>query len=108
VTGTENLGISVFFFRHLFQPSRVKTFPSSLCFQTLVDYAACEVPKAVVKKNYVFMNIMSCSPLKVNRYFVGTCRLHLQDRRRSHARNYHNASKHACFFIPENGGHIFI
>jgi hypothetical protein len=30
---------------------------------------------------------MSCSPLKVNRRFGGTCRLHLQGRRISRARN---------------------
>jgi hypothetical protein len=33
---------------------------------------------AVVMKSPIFWDIMLCSPLKVNRHFGGTCRLHLQ------------------------------
>jgi hypothetical protein len=38
-------------------------------------------------KRSVFWNITPCSLLKVNRRFGGTCRLHLQGRRISQARN---------------------
>jgi hypothetical protein len=38
-------------------------------------------------KNFIFWDITSCSPLKVNRCFGGTCCLHLQDRRINQARN---------------------
>jgi hypothetical protein len=37
--------------------------------------------------NSVFLDIMSCTPLKFNRRFRGTCRLHLQGRRIGRARN---------------------
>jgi hypothetical protein len=43
----------------------------------------------------VFGNITSCSPLKVNRRFGGTCRLHLQDRRIIRARNQSESRWHA-------------
>jgi hypothetical protein len=39
----------------------------------------------------VFWDITPCSPLKVNRRFGGTCRLHLQGPRINHARNQHEA-----------------
>jgi hypothetical protein len=42
---------------------------------------------AVVMKSSIFWDITPCSPLKVNRRFGGTCRLHLQDRRISRERN---------------------
>jgi hypothetical protein len=38
-------------------------------------------------KNFVFWDIMPCSPLKVDRCYGGTSRLHLQGRRISQARN---------------------
>jgi hypothetical protein len=41
---------------------------------------------AVVRKSSVFWDIMSCSPLKVNGSFRGTCRLHLQGRRISQSK----------------------
>jgi hypothetical protein len=37
------------------------------------------------KKSYIFWDITPCSPLKVNRRFGETSRLHLQDRRISQA-----------------------
>jgi hypothetical protein len=40
-----------------------------------------EVLKAVVMKNTIFRDITPCIPLKVNRRFGGTYRLHLQGRR---------------------------
>jgi hypothetical protein len=40
-------------------------------------------------KNSVFWDITPCIPLKVNRCLRGTCRLHLQGRRISQARNQH-------------------
>jgi hypothetical protein len=39
-----------------------------------------EVLTAVVMKNTIFWDITSSRPLKVNRRFGGTCRLHLQGR----------------------------
>jgi hypothetical protein len=44
-----------------------------------------EVLTAVVLKSSFFWDITSCSPLKVNRHFGGTCHLHLQGQRISHA-----------------------
>jgi hypothetical protein len=38
-------------------------------------------------KSSIFWDITPCSPLKVNRRFGGTCRLHLQSRRISRTRN---------------------
>jgi hypothetical protein len=45
-----------------------------------------------VTKSYVSWDIMSCSPLKINRRFGGISRLHLPGRIISHARNQHKAS----------------
>jgi hypothetical protein len=57
----------------------------------------------------IFWNITPCSPLKTNRRFWGTCRLQLQDRRVSQARNQHEAgSKQSLFFDPADGGDIFL
>jgi hypothetical protein len=42
---------------------------------------------AVIMKNSVFCDIPVCSPLNVNQRFGGTCRLILQGRRISLARN---------------------
>jgi hypothetical protein len=42
-----------------------------------------------------------------NRYYSGTCYLHLQGRRMSQARNQHEAGcKLGLFFDPENGGEM--
>jgi hypothetical protein len=40
----------------------------------------------VVMKSIIFLDIMPCSPLRVNWRFGGTYRLHLQGRRISRAR----------------------
>jgi hypothetical protein len=42
-------------------------------------YVGFEVLTAVVMKSSVFWDITPCSPLKVNRHFGGTYRLHLQN-----------------------------
>jgi hypothetical protein len=52
------------------------------CFQTNVDHGTVSL-----LKSSIFWDIMPCSPLKVNRRFGGTCRLHLQARRISKVRN---------------------
>jgi hypothetical protein len=46
-----------------------------------------EVLTAVVMTNFIFWDIMPCSRLKVNGRFGETCRLHIQSRRISQARN---------------------
>jgi hypothetical protein len=46
-----------------------------------------EVLTAVIMESCVFWDITPCSPVKVNLRFGGTCRLHLQSRRISQARN---------------------
>jgi hypothetical protein len=54
-------------------------------------------------KIYIFWDEMPCSPLNANRRFGGKCRLHLQVRRISQARNQNEAgSKHSLTF---NGLH---
>jgi phosphatidylserine synthase len=63
-------------------------------------YVGFEAPAAVVMNSSVFWDITPCSPLKVNRRFVGTCRLYLQVRRISQARNQHEAgSKHIYSYL---------
>jgi hypothetical protein len=47
--------------------------------------AGFEVLTAVVTKSTIFWDITPCSPLKVNRRFGGTYRLHLQGGRKSRA-----------------------
>jgi hypothetical protein len=46
-------------------------------------HARLEVLTAVVMKSNIFWDITPCSPLKVNRRFGGTYRLHLQGRRKA-------------------------
>jgi hypothetical protein len=50
----------------------------------------------VVMKNTIFWDIMLCSPLKVNRRFAETYRLHLQGRKISQARN----QRKRWFLVP--------
>jgi hypothetical protein len=45
-----------------------------------------EHPAMVIMKCSVFWDISPCNPLKVNRRFGGTYRLHLESRRIDHAR----------------------
>jgi hypothetical protein len=58
----------------------------------------------------IFWDIMPRSPLKVNRRFGGTYRLHLQ-RRISRVRNQleNKWQAEVClFFDPEDGGNMFL
>jgi hypothetical protein len=59
------------------------------------DYMRFDFPTEVVMKIYIFWGITLCSPLKVNRRFGGTCRLHLQGLRLNEAR--HQALLVTCF-----------
>jgi hypothetical protein len=52
-----------------------------------IVYLGFEVFTEVVMKSSIFWDITSCSPLKVNGSFGGTCRLHLQGRKVSWERN---------------------
>jgi hypothetical protein len=47
---------------------------------------------SIYSTSSIFWDIMACSPLKVNGLFRGTCRLHLQGRRISGARNQRESS----------------
>jgi hypothetical protein len=51
-----------------------------------------EVFTAMVMKSSLFWEMMSCSPMKVNWCFGGTCHFHIQGWRVSQARNQHDAS----------------
>jgi hypothetical protein len=76
--------------------------------QTARNMIRIKVLTAVVMKSSAFWNITPPSPLKVNRLFRGTCRLHLQCRKISQARNKREAGdKHvphlpppSCWFLP--------
>jgi hypothetical protein len=74
----------------------------------LLKGVGCEVLTAVV----IFWDITPCSPLKVNRRFGGTCRLHLQGRIISQARNQQESRSARyllrLFFDPEDGGDMFL
>jgi hypothetical protein len=48
-----------------------------------------DVLTSVVMKRPIFWDITQCSPLKDSRRFEGTCRIFLQGRRISQARNLH-------------------
>jgi hypothetical protein len=79
------------------------------------SYVRFEILKAVVMKSSIFWDITPCSPLKTNRRFRGTCRLHLQGRI-SRARNqrallatcFHAGFLSGLFFNPEDGGDMFL
>jgi hypothetical protein len=60
-----------------------------------VKYAGFEVLTAVVMKISIFCVITPCSPLKFNRRFAGTCRVHLQGRRIMKARNQGESRRQA-------------
>jgi hypothetical protein len=49
--------------------------------RTNISIVGFEVLIALVMKSSIFWDIMPCNPLKANRRFGGTCRLHLQHRR---------------------------
>jgi hypothetical protein len=67
-----------------------------------------EVLTAVVMKSSIFWDITPCSPLKVNRSFGGTYRLHLQGRRISRARDQRESRWQAALCNPENRGDMFL
>jgi hypothetical protein len=55
---------------------------------------------AVVMNSFVFWDIMPCSPLKVDRRFGATCRLHLQGRRLSQTTHQREGgSKQSCLLF---------
>jgi hypothetical protein len=60
---------------------------------TSIDVMDLVVQRPLCTKNSVFWEITPCSPLKVNQHLGRTCRLHLQGRRLSKARNWHEASR---------------
>jgi hypothetical protein len=62
--------------------------------------AGFEVITAVVMKSTIFCDITPCSPLKVNRRFGGTYRLHLQGKRISRARNQRENRWQAELSVP--------
>jgi hypothetical protein len=64
----------------------------SRAFVNTIMHLGSEVLIAVVMKSYIFWDITPCRPLKVNWRFGGTCRLHLQGRRISRARNQSESS----------------
>jgi hypothetical protein len=95
-------------------PVRRVPFAEGHCFRSqrvckkcnsFVDYVGFEVLTAVIMKSSIFWDITLCSPLKDNRCFGGTCRLHLQGRRKSHERNRREASSKQS---PEDGGDMFL
>jgi hypothetical protein len=84
--------------------------------QNILHFVGYEVLRAVVMKGSIFWDIASCSLLKVNRRFRGTCCLHLQGQSISQARNQLENKwqvKHAGFFLglffnPKNGVDMFL
>jgi hypothetical protein len=53
-------------------------------------------------KSYVFWDVTSCSPFRVNRRFEGTCRLHPQSRRISQIREQHEGRKSTVCLLPDS------
>jgi hypothetical protein len=91
------------------------------CFSytNMFEFVGFEVLKAVVIKSTIVWDITPCSPLKVNRSFGVTYRLHLQGRRISQERNqmasrallatwFHAGFLHSLFFDPEDRGAMFL
>jgi hypothetical protein len=62
-------------------------------------YVGSEVLTAVVIRSSIFWDIRPYSPLKVNRRFGGTCRLHFQGRKISQARNHLESRWQAELYI---------
>jgi hypothetical protein len=55
--------------------------------EALILIVVFDVLATVIMKISAFFDTTPCSPLKINRHFEGTCRLHCQDRRISEERN---------------------
>jgi hypothetical protein len=79
-----------------------------------VGFVRSEFLTAVVMKSYIFWDITSCGPLKINRCFGGTCRLNLHDRRIRQEKIgkafylLHAGFLLDLFFAPEVGGDLFL
>jgi hypothetical protein len=67
-------------------------------------YVGFEVLTAVVMKSSVFWDITPCNPLKINRHFGGTFRLHVG----SACYPLHAGFLLGIFFDPEDGGDMFL
>jgi hypothetical protein len=59
-------------------------------------------------RSSVFWDITPCSPLKVNQNFGGTCRLHLQGRKISQARNQRDAGSKQDQYVYLNLAYVGI
>jgi hypothetical protein len=69
--------LRTFRWRHLLvKPEKTYAYTWYIC-----KNVTFQVLTAVDMKSSIFCNITPCSPLKVNRHFVGTCGLQLQSRR---------------------------
>jgi hypothetical protein len=64
------------------------------CMEHVRVFVGLAVLTSVVMKSTVFRDIAACSPLKVYRRFRGTCRLHLQGRRKRWERNQPKSTCH--------------
>jgi hypothetical protein len=78
--------------------SGVHIFSWALCPPTPSVYFGFEILTAVLMKSSISWYIM-CSPVKVNRRFGGTYRLHLQGRTVIQARNKLQAGGSACCLL---------
>jgi hypothetical protein len=60
--------------------------------------------------SYVFWDVMTCSPLKINWCISGTCHCHLQGQRKASSPCYlvHTGFVLGLFFNPEAGGDMFV
>jgi hypothetical protein len=70
-----------------------------------IFFVGFEVLTAVVMKSIIFWDITQCSPLKVNRRFGGTYRLHLQALL---ATCFYTGFLLGLYFDPEDGGDMFV
>jgi hypothetical protein len=75
-----------------------KTLNITLC---KANYSRFDVLTTVGMKRSIFWDIMSCSPLNVNRRFGGTCRIHFQGLRTIQASKQAMLSTyfHVCFLL---------
>jgi hypothetical protein len=69
--------------------------------RSLVGHVGYEILTAVVMKNALFWDIMSCSPLKVNRRSGWICGLHLQDWRIRQKKTAWRI-KQAAWYLPHS------
>jgi hypothetical protein len=62
---------------------------------TNIFIAGFELLTKVFMKSSIIWDITQCKPLKLNRRFGGTCRIHLQGRKISHTRNQRETASRA-------------